>query len=248
MTEISATSQEMITSEISAITGKEHKNVIRDTEKMFSELGEDRLKFEHIYKDSYGREQKCYKLDKTHSLCLVAKYDTKTRMAIIKRWEELEKTGRQLADALKNADPAVLRKLADVSEQAQKLEQNNRILETSLECAEETIKNIKPMAEYGQKIFNSKNTYTATNVADELGMSANKLNTILRQRGVIKRGTGSADYSICSKFKKYDLAVHLNRPITHSNGEVETKLQLRWTRKGFDWLIAQLGEKQEKGA
>ena len=38
---------------------------------------------------------------------------------------EAEKTGRQLADALKNADPAVLRKLADVSEQAQKLEQKN---------------------------------------------------------------------------------------------------------------------------
>lgn len=43
----------MTSLEIARLTEKEHKNVIRDIEKMFNELSIDRLKFEHISKDSY---------------------------------------------------------------------------------------------------------------------------------------------------------------------------------------------------
>jgi phage antirepressor YoqD-like protein len=90
LTKINNSCIAMTTKEIADIAGRRNDNVYRDAEKMLIDLERDLTKFEGIYKDSYGRDQKCYILDKKLSLCLVAKYDTKTRMAIIDRWEELE--------------------------------------------------------------------------------------------------------------------------------------------------------------
>jgi phage regulator Rha-like protein len=46
----------MTSLEIAEATGKRHKNVLRDINIMLKELEIDRLKFEHIYEDSYGRD------------------------------------------------------------------------------------------------------------------------------------------------------------------------------------------------
>lgn len=80
----------MTSLEIAKLTEKEHKNVLRDIEKMFDELSIDRLKFEHRLKDSYWRDQKCYNLDKELTLTLVSGYNVKLRQAIIRKWSELE--------------------------------------------------------------------------------------------------------------------------------------------------------------
>ena len=57
---------------------------------MCEQLNLDVLTFQHIYLDSMNREQTEYLLDKETCLCLVAGYNAKLRMAIIKRWQELE--------------------------------------------------------------------------------------------------------------------------------------------------------------
>ncbi|MCM8542401.1 MAG: phage regulatory protein/antirepressor Ant [Lentisphaeraceae bacterium] len=235
--------QMMSTNEISDITGKRHDNVLRDTEQMFCELKIDHLKFEGTYKSIQGKDVKCYKLDKDLTLCLVTKYDTKTRMAIIKRLNELEQAGQGLLKALENSDPLVLQKLADIARQKQQLETDNRLLEVSLESAEQSVKNLTPMAEYGNKVFTSENTYTATNIATELGLrSPILLNRILKSKKIIKKGTGSAEWAICSKYSRYGLTKYIKVPVKTSSGEWETRLQLRWTRKGFDWICDQFNK------
>ncbi|CAI9119556.1 Rha family transcriptional regulator [Brytella acorum] len=52
----------MTSREISELTGKEHKHVRRDIEKMLTDLREDGSKFGRIYQDAYGREQNEYAL------------------------------------------------------------------------------------------------------------------------------------------------------------------------------------------
>ncbi|EBC0167624.1 Rha family transcriptional regulator, partial [Salmonella enterica subsp. enterica] len=47
----------MSSREIAELTGKQHKNVKRDIEKMLSDLQEDALRFEHIYLDVQNRQQ-----------------------------------------------------------------------------------------------------------------------------------------------------------------------------------------------
>lgn len=80
----------MSSREIATLTGKKHYNVMRDIELLAAQLEVDVSKFGHIYLDSQNREQTEYLLDKDTCLCLVAGYNAKLRMKIIKRWQELE--------------------------------------------------------------------------------------------------------------------------------------------------------------
>ena len=54
----------MTSREIAELTGKAHFNVLVDVRKMLSELGEDELKFQGIYRDSMNREQVEFHLDR----------------------------------------------------------------------------------------------------------------------------------------------------------------------------------------
>ena len=58
--------------EIAALTGKEHKNVLRDIRAMFEELEITELRFERSYKDSTGRSLPCFNLPKRQSIAVVA--------------------------------------------------------------------------------------------------------------------------------------------------------------------------------
>ncbi|EGH29918.1 hypothetical protein PSYJA_13477 [Pseudomonas syringae pv. japonica str. M301072] len=76
--------------EIAELTGKRHDSVIRDIRNMLAELESDLHSFEEIYKDQGGRTYPCFNLDRHHTECLLTGYSAKMRMAVIKRWHELE--------------------------------------------------------------------------------------------------------------------------------------------------------------
>ena len=79
--------------EISEVTGKEHKNVMRDIQNLLSQ-GVDKLNFERIsYKDSMNRVRDAYQLTYKGVLILASGYNPVLREKIINRWEELE-TGK----------------------------------------------------------------------------------------------------------------------------------------------------------
>lgn len=99
----------MSSREITTLTGKKHYNVMRDIELLAEQLELDALKFEHIYTDSQNRQQAEYLIDKDTCLCLVAGYNAKLRMTIIKRWHELEQ-------ATLPTDPLLL--IAHIAQQA----------------------------------------------------------------------------------------------------------------------------------
>ena len=99
----------MSSREISTLTGKKHYNVMRDIELLAAQLELDASKFGHIYLDSQNREQTEYLIDKDTCLCLVAGYNAKLRMKIIKRWQELEQ-------ATLPTDPLLL--IAHIAQQA----------------------------------------------------------------------------------------------------------------------------------
>ena len=70
------------------MTGKEHKNVIRDIRKILDELGIDALKFEATYLTVSGDERICFNLPRLECDLVVSGYSAKYRMVIIKRWQE----------------------------------------------------------------------------------------------------------------------------------------------------------------
>lgn len=88
----------MSSREIADLTGKRHSDVLRDIDNLVESLNADlRLGFiSSTYKDSTGKENRMYQMDRDASYCLVAGYDPNARMRIIKRWQEFE-TAQQTA-------------------------------------------------------------------------------------------------------------------------------------------------------
>lgn len=82
---------QMTTREIAKLTGKLHKNVMRDVEWMINRLNFELVDYLDSYVDSKGEKRKQYKLTKDLTLTLISGYDTKLRHTIVKRWQELER-------------------------------------------------------------------------------------------------------------------------------------------------------------
>lgn len=97
----------MTSREIAELTGKEHKNVKADAERMLETLEVDALTFQRIYKDSMNRSQVEYALPKDETLCLMAGYNVKARMTIIKRWQELESQAKPVFQLPDFTNPAI---------------------------------------------------------------------------------------------------------------------------------------------
>ncbi len=78
--------------EIAELTGKEHRNVMRDIRTMLEELhGEGGvLSFEQSYTNEQRKKQPCFSLPKRETLILVSGYNIQMRAKIIDRWQELE--------------------------------------------------------------------------------------------------------------------------------------------------------------
>ena len=80
----------MSTRVVAELTGKEHKNVIRDFREVCEALEIDQLSFESMYQDAYGREQIQYLLPKDLTTTLVSGYSIPMRHKIVQRWLALE--------------------------------------------------------------------------------------------------------------------------------------------------------------
>ena len=78
--------------EIAELTDKRHDHVLRDIDNLLKTLSPELgLGYKlTTYKDTTGRKNRMYQMDKDATICLVTGYDANARMRIIKRWQELE--------------------------------------------------------------------------------------------------------------------------------------------------------------
>jgi len=81
----------MTSKEIAELTEKSHGHVKRDIIQTLKEAGIDASKFGCTYVDGSNREQTFFRLPKRECDLVVYGYSVKYRLAIIDRWQELEK-------------------------------------------------------------------------------------------------------------------------------------------------------------
>ena len=160
----------MSSREIAELCDKEHRNVLADIRTMCEQLNLDVLTFQHIYLDSMNREQTEYLLDKETCLCLVAGYNAKLRMAIIKRWQQLEQaTTPRLPQTYLEA----LRALADEVEAHEHTQQQLAIAE--------------PKVQYFDKLVERNLLTNFTTTAKEFGVKRKDFVAYLLDNGYIYR-------------------------------------------------------------
>lgn len=95
----------MTSVEIAELTGKEHRNVLRDIRNMAEELNalKTELVGEEVYKDAKGESRVMYRLDRKHTFILVAGYSVHLRAKCYDHIQTLECRVLQLEDQKKQA-------------------------------------------------------------------------------------------------------------------------------------------------
>lgn len=123
---------QMTSLEIADLTGKKHFHVMRDIDTLLDTLHPDLgLGFKSsTYKDSTGKENRLFVLDRDSTVCLVTGYDVTSRMRVIKRWQELE---AQVAPTVPQTYLEALRRLITVEEAKLALESQNRAMAQQIE-------------------------------------------------------------------------------------------------------------------
>lgn len=158
--------------EIAELTGKEHADVLKAVDKLLIELEIDCREFSRQYKDKSGKSNRMFELDKDTTLCLVSGYNAKLRMAIIKRWQELEGPVKPMTMMEMVAKQA----LAMVEQERFNTETNDRV-----SAIEETVKRLD--VPYDEEDFVTIHKY--------VNMTALKLNYAAK----IKLGKACAKHS-----------------------------------------------------
>lgn len=168
------TRQVMSSREIAELTGKRHPDVKRDIQTMVRDLKEDVSSFAHIYLDSMKRNQTEYLLDREHTDCLLTGYSAPLRMAVVRRWRELEEQGApripaNYAEALQLA--------------ADQARENTRLLGV-IELQAPKVAAIKRLAA-------AEGAICITDAAKQLGMPPSKLFDWMQENRWIYRRGGS---------------------------------------------------------
>ena len=222
--------------EIAELTGKRHDAILRDIRNLLGQGVAAHNFVETSYKDKSNKNNPCYNLTKKGCLILASGYNAKLREKIIDRWEELETEKRNGGYNVPNSFREALLLAAKQQEQ---LEQQQRQIEqkqATIEAQTSELKKQAPKVEYYDNTLQSVNTLTATQVAKERGMDAEKLNRKLKEAGIIYRQSGQ--WIVKQPYASWGLHKTRTQTYTRSDGSLGTNTYLVWTQKGKMFILA----------
>ena len=238
----------MTSIEIAEVTGREHKNVLRDIRNILSQ-GVGRLNFELAkYQDKQGKPRDMYQLTPKGCLILASGYDAVLREKIIDRLEVLEKqttpqVPQTFAEALMLAaeqQQQIERQQKLIADQAKDIEDYDYELNAAHEDLQAAfgeigalageMKSMMPKVSYLDRILECKDTVSVTAIAQDYGMTAKAFNNLLHERGIQHR--------VGSQWILY--AKHLSQGYVQSktftyercDGSTAARTYVSWTQKG----------------
>ena len=230
--------ESMSSLEIAEVTGKEHKNVMRDIQNLLSQ-GVDKLNFERIsYKDSMNRVRDAYQLTYKGVLILASGYNPVLREKIINRWEELE-TGK--AEPKFSQQSTSQPKLSDKIQAAKFLAKFLNLNDASKLQIAKTIADPLglPTPDY---VMDEKTVHAAKDLlaTHKVKMSSAEFNKILVSKGIVERmtrpGNGGKTHSwvvIPEKYEKFGQNAR--------NPHAQNQTQALWYDNKFSELLALSG-------
>ena len=210
--------------EIAELTGKQHKDVIRDIRNMLNQLEIHSAQFCAQYKDSTGRSLPMFNLPKRETLCLIAGYNVQVRMRIIDRWQELEAKGKPDL----STDVGKLLLIQEMAAKQLELISENKRISESLSIA-------APKAEFFDNFVDSTGLKGFRKVAKILGISERKFRQFLVDNKIMYKQNGD--------WLPY--AEHINAGrFVNKTGESQGHafISTYFTPKGEVWIAGMLKE------
>ena len=176
--------------------------------------------------DSLGRKQRAIFINESglYALILSSKLESAKRF---KRWV----TGEVLP-AIRKQGGYLLAKQGESEQEV--MTRAMEIVKTTLTRRDEQIARLKPRAEYADSVLDSINCITTTQLAKELGMSAQELNRRLCEMRI--QYWQSGQYMLYADFARQGFAKSRTRRHVCKHGIVMTEMYLVWTERGRDFV------------
>lgn len=208
--------------------GKEHKTVLRELDNTLKSDGTDlyRQIIKSEYKNERGKKYREYLLTEkgfTVYMFNIQGYN-EFKIAYVNEFERMKNQLQQNTDSYMIEDP-VERAKRWIEEQEQRKQ-----LETDNVIKDQIIGELQPKADYVDKILESTGTMTITQIAADYGLTAQKLNKLLKE-AKLQRQVGKQWVLYANHMNKgYTKSHTIN--ITRTDGSPDTMPQTRWTQKG----------------
>ena len=183
--------------------------------------------------DSLGRKQQAIFINESglYALILSSKLDSATRF---KRWV----TGEVLP-AIRKQGGYLMAKQGESEKEV--MARAMEIVKTTLAKREEQIARLKPRAEYADSVLDSISCITTTQLAKELGMTAQELNRRLCEMRI--QYWQSGQYMLYGEFARQGFAKSRTRKHVLKHGIVMTEMYLVWTERGREFIHRLLNPK-----
>lgn len=207
---------------------KEHKHVLRD----LKELEKDVSNFGQMFQetdlpDSYGRSRKAYLINRDGFTLLAMGFTGKKALQFKIKYID---AFNQMEQQLKNIAPTnLIDALTLALEQAKTIEVQNQV-----------IGELKPKADYLDKILKSKSLLTITQIAKDYGMSGTALNLKLHELGVQYKQSGQ--WLLYQKYHAKGYTMSETIDLSEVNGVEKVVMNTKWTQKGRLFLYDLLKE------
>lgn len=251
LTNIVVANDERMTSlQIAEVTGKAHKNVMQAIRKMETAwVKVQGLKFQLLQKEvevnnGGHKMQPYYSLTKEECLYIATKFNDEARAKLVRRWKELEEAHRP---AVPQNYLEALKAMVRIEEQKQQLaienqKQQEQIADISRENVElgNKITEMLPKVSYYDKILESKSTMTVTQIAQDYGMSAVKMNRILAELKIQRKVQGQ--WILYNNYVPCGYVHSRAVDIVRADGRRDVKYNTEWTVKGRIFLYNKLKE------
>ena len=201
--------QRMTSLEIAEVTGKQHKNLMRDIRNMEAAWEKvNGLKFELVdYTDSKGEQRPCYSLSKMECLYIATKFNDEARAKLVIRWQQLEQ---------ERITQKCVRKLLVTDEDV--MNEAQRIIGR-------TIVSFNKHAD---------GCITASDIAEAIGMEVKDLNSFLTDKKVQKWQRGQ--YRLTPEYEGLGLAQDRLFIYYSKDGKQKERTYLVWTTKGAEMI------------
>lgn len=238
----------MTSLQIAEITGKRHAGVMKSIRKMepaWEKVAEGKFAL-GSYKDENNQDRPCYSLNKEECLYIATKFNDEARAKLIKRWKELEEQHQKPSvpqnylEALKSLVKSEEEKQQLALENKKQQEQILTISKTNMELGNK-ITEMLPKVSYYDKILQSNATMTVTQIAQDYGMSAMRLNKELESMRIQHKVRGQ--WILFAQFLEGGYVNSRAVDILRSDGRHDVKYNTEWTTKGRIFLYESLKAK-----
>lgn len=230
----------MTSLQIAEVTGKNHKEVLRDIRNLLSQGVAERNFALGEYKDKNNQSRPMYKLTPKGCLILASGYDVVLREKIIDKLEEYQKKEQTSITTLPDfTNPAeAARAWAEQFELKQIEAKRADEAESQVLSLTQEIATMQPKISYYDTILNNASTVLTTQIAQDYGMSAVTFNKVLNEISIQRKVNGQ--WILYAPYLSMGYVQSKPVTITHSNGSQSVKYNTEWTQKGRLFLYEEL--------